>query len=288
MCKHRRLARRAAAAVRLRSPLATVARATLLATLILAPATQSLAATGPTIRLFPSTVLEDIKHTSQVAEEMESGLQEIIAKLDLQRQLYLESKCDGADNDPGCAQIARQLGATYLEMLNTMGDRLPDMETAVNSTRASLENRLRREFGQKMTPWSLQDLLLGNGGQTTRDHRPALRGGSGMRLSDRFRRYYQLVAHSGASSSHSLAVIASDIYLDMEEASTLIAMTHEEINRATLLEQLNQSFGLITPEMEQIVVGVKSILFGEQSIEPPVPGAPAKSAAPAFHSPLAL
>ena len=288
MCKHRRLARRAPAAVRLRSPLAIVARATLLATLTLVPATQSLAATGPTIRLFPTTVLEDIKHTSQVAEEMESGLQEIIAKLDLQRQLYLESKCDGADNDPGCAQIARQLGATYLEMLNTMGDRLPDMETAVNSTRTSLENRLRREFGQKMTPWSLQELLLGNDGQTTRDHRPALRGRSGMRLSERFRRYYQLVAHSGASSGHSLAVIASDIYLDMKEASTLIAMTHEEINRATLMEQLNQSFGLITPEMEQIVVGVKSILFGEQSIEPPVPGAPAKSAAPAFESPLAL
>ena len=96
-------------------------------------------ASGPTIRLFPTTVLEDIRHTGQVAKEMESGLQRVIGQLDQQQQLFLEAKCDGAEEDPGCDMIARQLGATYLEMLNIMSERLPDMERAVQSTRASLE-----------------------------------------------------------------------------------------------------------------------------------------------------
>ena len=66
-----------------------------------------------------------------------------------------------------------------------------------------------------------------------------------MRLSERFKQYYQLVATSGAKGDQSLAVLASDIYLDMDETSLLIQRTRQEIARATLMEQLNQSFGQI-------------------------------------------
>jgi hypothetical protein len=246
------------------------------------------AATGPSIQLFPTAILEDIKQTGRVAEAMESGLQESIAKLDQQRQLYTSSRCDGAQNDPGCAQLARQMGATYLEMLNVMSERLPDMERAVNSTRTSLEYRLRRELGQKSTPWTLQELLLGSYSDSGDDKQPALRGRSGMRLSDRFQRYYQLVSNSRGNNGSSLAVIASDIYLDMDEAANLIAMTREEINRAQLMEELNQSFGMITPEMEEVVAGVKSILFGEAADELPIAGAPPAQTEEVYRSPLAM
>ncbi|MGD8643846.1 MAG: hypothetical protein PVI15_06140, partial [Chromatiales bacterium] len=53
------------------------------------------AATGPSIQLFPSAILEDIKHTGRVAQDMETGLQETIARLDQQQQLYQASKCEG-------------------------------------------------------------------------------------------------------------------------------------------------------------------------------------------------
>ncbi len=260
---------------------------TLLAAMVVPP--DVLGATGPSIRLFPTTVLEDIRQTSQVAAAMESGLQDIIARLDQQLQLYQESRCDGNEEDPGCARLARQLGATYLEMLNAMGEQLPDMEQAVNSTQTSLEKRLRKELGQKMTPWGLQELLLDNGsGKSTAGPRPSLRGRSGMRLSDRFRQYYQLVAQTGASNGHSVAVIASDIYLDMQETADLIARTREEISRAALLEQLNQSFGIITPEMQQIVAGVKSVLFGDPAAAAPVAGPPPGSEEQSYRSPLAM
>ena len=95
-----------------------------------------------------------------------------------------------------------------------------------------------------------------------------MRGRSGVRLSDRFSRYYDLVATRSSASGQSLAVIASDIYLDMEDASNLIAATRNEISRATLLEQLNQSLGQITPEMNEVVNGVKSILFGDSGCRP--------------------
>ncbi|MEE8243349.1 MAG: hypothetical protein V3R27_00015, partial [Pseudomonadales bacterium] len=110
------------------------------------------AASGPVVRLFPTTVLEDIRETGLVAEEMENSLQEVIHRLDMQQQLYAESLCEGADGDQGCTRIAKQLGATYLEMLTVMSDRLPEMERAVNSTRSSLEKRLRQELGQRTTP----------------------------------------------------------------------------------------------------------------------------------------
>ncbi len=255
---------------------------------LLLPSVGAVAVEAPTLQLFPTTVLEDIKHTGSVAKAMESGLQGIIARLDQQQRLYRDSKCDGAQGDPGCEKITRQIGATYVEMLNAMGDQLPEMERAVQSTRISLERRLRTELGRKMSPRDLQDLLLGKSNAQGRagDTRPALRGRSGMRLSDRFRQYYQLVANAHSQDS-SLAVVASDIYLDMEEASELIARTRDEIARATLMEQLNQSFGTITPAMQEVVAGVKSILFGDQQ-ETPIAGPPPVPTEPVYESPLAM
>jgi len=256
--------------------------------ILLAP-TQGVAANrAPTIKLFPTTVLEEIKHTGSVAKSMETGLQDVISRLDKQQQLYLESKCEGAEGDPGCEQIARQLGASYLEMLEIMGDRLPEMEAAVTTTSVSLKKRLRKELGQKRTAWALQELLLGETGRESGETKPVLRGRSGMRLSDRFNQYYKLVARSGGATNSSLAVVASDIYLDMEETSRLIARTREEISRATLMEQLNQSFGTITPEMQEVVAGVKSILFGEEEEVMPIAGRPIDPSDQAYESPLQL
>jgi hypothetical protein len=243
---------------------------------------------GPVVRLFPTTVLEDIRETGQVAEEMENSLQEVIYRLDLQQQLYEESLCQSSDGDQGCDRIAKQLGATYLEMLTVMGDRLPEMELAVNNTRNSLEERLRDELGHRTTPTSLQNTLLGDTGQSVSVERPALRGRSGVRLSDRFQQYYELVATHREGPGRSLAVVAADIYLDMDEAAHLIAATREEIGRAALMEQLNQSFGLITPEMTAVVNGVKGILFGESLAGPAIASPPYVIGEPAFVSPLSM
>ena len=82
-------------------------------------------------------------------------------------------------------------------------------------------------------------------------------------------------------------MLASDIYLDMDETSELIARTREEIARATLIEQLNQSFGTITPEMMEVVGGVKSILFGDEGSSVQIAGPPPASMERAYRSPLA-
>ncbi len=244
-------------------------------------------ANSPTIQLFPTTVIEDLRQTGNVARDMETGLQEVIGRLDQQQQLYQESKCDGADNDSGCQRLARQIGSTYLEMLTIMDERLPDMEHTVNNTRQSLEKSLRNELGKKMTPWTLQETLIGSKASTAQTQSsPTLRGRSGMRLSERFNQYYKLVATSGAKGDQSLAVLASDIYLDMEETSRLIQRTRQEIARATLMEQLNQSFGIITPEMIEVVGGVKSILFGDDEASALVAGPPPGSIEQAYRSPL--
>lgn len=244
---------------------------------------------GPVVRLFPTNVLDDIRETSEVAEAMENSLQEVIGRLDLQQELYMESLCQGSEGDQGCDRIAKQLGATYLEMLTIMGDRLPEMELAVNNTGNSLEKRLRDELGHRTTPTSLQDTLLGetaSGAPAT--ERLALRGRSGVRLSDRFQQYYQLVATHRDGPGNSLAVVAADIYLDMQEASALIAATRQEIGRAALMEQLNQSFGLITPEMMEVVGGVKGILFGDAGADEGFAAPPYEIGEEDFVSPLAL
>ncbi len=285
MNNRQRRASLAAAARRPRSTLTTIFLSILLVGAV--TAAHDARANTPTIRLFPTTVVEDLKQTGNVARDMETGLQEIIGQLDQQQSLYVESKCEGAENDAGCQRLARQIGASYLDMLTIMEERLPDMEHTVNNTRLSLEKGLRNELGRKMTPWTLQETLIGSkAGDAAATPSPTLRGRSGMRLSERFKQYYQLVATSGAKGDQSLAVLASDIYLDMEETSLLIQRTRQEIARATLMEQLNQSFGIITPEMIEVVGGVKSILFGDDGGQALVAGPPPGSVEQAYRSPL--
>lgn len=222
---------------------------------------------GPELRLFPTTILDDLNQTTRTAEEMEHSLQDVIARLDLQQQLYVESRCEGADEDPGCERIKRQLGAAYLEMLEVMEDRLPDMDKAVNDTLEGLEKQLSIEIGQKTTPHTLQETLLGlsESAPGVREAESLLRGErSGFSFSQRFQRLHDLVATPQSKSSGDIFLLGAEIYLDLEQASYLIAATRQAIARATLIKQLNQSFGEISPEMSEIVSGVKSILFGEE------------------------
>jgi len=92
---------------------------------------------GPELRLFPTTILDDLNQTMRTAEEMEHSLQDVIARLDLQQQLYVESRCEGADEDPGCERIKRQFGAAYLEMLEVLmiGIKEPPQDRHNDATR---------------------------------------------------------------------------------------------------------------------------------------------------------
>lgn len=241
---------------------------------------------SPTIRLFPTTVVENIKHTGQAAKAMEEDLQDVIDRLNQQEALYMASKCEGAQAEPGCSEIAGQLGQTYLEMLNLMETRLPGMEDSVRATSTSLESRIRKELGRKTTLRGLQKLLEKTPQDATDQRRYKRRSG---RLSEKFRQYYRLVAMGPRTgSAGSLAAVAAEIYLDTQEVQDLIALTRDEISRAKLMIDLDQAYGIITPEMFEMVGRVKTILFGETGEEEGIPGPPPGNTKAEYQSPLEM
>jgi hypothetical protein len=240
----------------------------------------------PTIQLFPTTVVENIKHTGEAARAMEQDLQSVIDRLNQQEELYLASKCEGAAAEQGCKEIAGQLSQTYLEMLTLMETRLPGMEDSVRATNASLEKRIRSELGRKTTPRGLQKLLDGRPQRSTESPHYKRRAG---RLSEKFRQYYKLVAMAPrANSGGSLAAVAAEIYLDTQEVQELIAITRDEISRAKLMIDLDQAYGIITPEMFEMVGRVKTILFGEAAEAQAIPGPPPGAAQAEYRSPLEM
>ena len=241
---------------------------------------------SPTIRLFPTTVVENIKQTGQAAKAMEEDLQSVIDRLNQQEALYIASKCEGAGAEQGCSEIAGQLSQTYLEMLTMMETRLPGMEDSVRATNTSLEKRIRQELGRKTTPRGLQKVLARTPQKSTESTRYKRRAG---RLSEKFRQYYKLVASAPRmSSGGSLASVAAEIYLDTQEVQELIALTRDEISRARLMIDLDQVYGMITPEMFEMVGRVKSILFGESGEEAGIPGPPPGSTKAEYRSPLEM
>jgi hypothetical protein len=245
-----------------------------------------LAKSSPTLRLFPTTVVESIKHTSETAKAMEVDLQSVIERLNQQEELYIASKCEGAEAEQGCSEISSQLSQTYLEMLDLMESRLPGMENSVRATNTSLERRIRKELGRKTTPRGLQKLLEKTPLKSSEPSRYKRRSG---RLSEKFRQYYRLVATAPRSGSGgSLAAVAAEIYLDTQEVQDLIALTRDEISRSKLMIDLDQIYGIITPEMFEMVGRVKTIIFGETGDEEGIPDPPRGNMKAAYESPLEM
>jgi hypothetical protein len=245
-----------------------------------------LAKSSPTLRLFPTTVVESIKHTSETAKAMEVDLQSVIERLNQQEELYIASKCEGAEAEQGCSEISSQLSQTYLEMLDLMESRLPGMENSVRATNTSLERRIRKELGRKTTPRGLQKLLEKTPLKSSEPARYKRRSG---RLSEKFRQYYRLVATAPRSGSGgSLAAVAAEIYLDTQEVQDLIALTRDEISRSKLMIDLDQIYGIITPEMFEMVGRVKTIIFGETGDEEGIPDPPRGNMKAAYESPLEM
>ena len=234
----------------------------------------SATAQTPTIRLFPTNVVENVRETGRVARDMENTLQSSIADLDQLWRLYQESKCEGAEGDPGCDQFATLLADTYLKMLLLIDASLPRMQASVQATVSSLEKELRTELGMQMTARELQQLLSGQPPDGRRSGPNGNRQPMG-RLSERFRQYYQLVAQTRATTGGSMSLVAAEIYLDGKELLELMVLTENEIAQSRVLIAMRSEFGQLTPEMNDVIDSVKRIIFGEadlvqpQEAEPP-------------------
>jgi hypothetical protein len=149
---------------------------------------------------------------------------------------------------------------------------------------------LRQELGQKLTARDLQEVLVAEAPPQNQLSSPKrTRGRSSHRLSERFRQYYQLVLQAGAQAGggDSVALAAADIYLDSKEVLELLRLTQNEINRAQLMIELRNQFGAVTPEMHEVVTGVKKILLGENEVSAPYEASPPTTAFPEeYRSPL--
>ena len=114
----------------------------------------------PKINLFPTSVVESLSETSRAARDMESGMYEVVAKLDKQQQAYESTGCEGSD-DKGCVQLRKAIRGTYKEMLGVMQESIPKMRATLDTTANSMGASLRSEIGRKMTPGDVQRILAG-------------------------------------------------------------------------------------------------------------------------------
>ena len=231
----------------------------------------------PRLNLFPSDVAEHLSNTGTVAATMEKGLKETIQKLEAQKKLYDETGCKGSD-DPGCEEIAKQMGDHYMEMITIMKEHLPEMKQSIMATNKGIEKNLRKELGKKATPADIQRLI-------SKSKNPRVFKNGRYSLSKRFARYYELIRAAG--SGNNLATLASEIYLDSRGVLDTIDLMDAEIARQETLHKLGQMYGTLTPEMMNTVSAVKAVIFGEQDNYQALPEAGPKETGK-FKSPLEM
>lgn len=236
-------------------------KAFVLTALVSSIASGAMANSRPTINLFPTSVVEQLRNSATSAQELEDGMQPIVAQLEKQMDLYKSSQCDTADADQGCAQIRKTLGETYSQMLGQLSDRLPSLRTAMSSIKSGVGTRIRKELGNKMTPRDLQRMLGGE-----RDDK-RIRNISGKRKSGRISgmlsKYSEMISMTNTHGGPTPA-LAAEIYLDSVGAMNEIEAMEMNIAHArTTIELGGYYFGEPSEAMVATVQGVKGLLFGE-------------------------
>ena len=215
----------------------------------------------PRINLFPTSVVESLSETSRAARDMESGMYEVVARLDKQQQAYTSTQCEGSD-DKGCVQLRKAIRGSYKEMLGVMQASIPEMRSTLDATANSMGASLRSEIGRKMTPGDVQRILAGRSpssqvipGLSTS---PSRQG----KLSKMFSRYYELVKRGGKQAD-ALPVLASQIYLDSMQSLYFLDLIEAEIGSQSTELVLELEWGELTDQISATVTDVKALLWGE-------------------------
>ncbi len=225
--------------------------------------------TGPQISLFPKAVTAELAITRETSREMENGLRDIVKRMTRQKELFAQSSCEGdASNSTGCGDILEQLSTTYVAMLDKMAESLPELKRSVQNTEKMLQKRIAKELGHNKTPHQLQKDLQNDG----RDVRRPSRGPttSGHSMSARLERQFKLISQN---QNQSVMSLASEIYLDMREASGWIEQIEAQVIRQKQIAELTTGSLSYTPEMDNTISQVSTLLLGEGEsglfIEPP-------------------
>ena len=215
----------------------------------------------PRINLFPTSVVESLSETSRAAREMESGMYEVVAKLEKQQKAYTSTRCEGSE-DKGCVQLRKAIRGTYKEMLGVMQKSIPEIRTTLDNTANSMGASLRSEIGRKMTPGDVQRILAGRSassqGVPSVTNSPARQG----KLSKMFSRYYELVKRGGKQAD-ALPVLASQIYLDSMQSLYFLDLIEAEIGSQSTELVLELEWGELTDQISATVTDVKALLWGE-------------------------
>ena len=215
----------------------------------------------PKINLFPTSVVESLSETSRAARNMESGMYEIVAKLDKQKQAYEGTRCDNSE-DRGCVELRKAIRGSYKEMLDVMQSSIPQMRSSLDATADSMGNSLRSEIGRKMTPGDVQRILAGRSSSNQAIPRPSASGARQGKLSKMFSRYYELVKRGGKQSD-ALPVLASQIYLDSMQSLYFLDLIEAEIGSQSTELVLELEWGELTDQMTATVTDVKALLWGD-------------------------
>ncbi|MCB0355535.1 MAG: hypothetical protein KDD40_00920 [Bdellovibrionales bacterium] len=221
-------------------------------------------------RLISIKVLQDvgqsIKTTGEYSEAIESELADVVSTLDTNMKFYEDTGCAGNESADGCVQAREQIKENYSRMLDVVKNKLPEMRKSIKQASTSVARELANNVASKSVEDLQQHLLNQTSGKSPVEEskvRYSSKRMNGVRLSSRFKDYYELISSSRAQSSEPISVTASAILLDMQDSMNYIDFTMAAIEEQQVGLDFSASLGDVTPEMKNIVGGVQAVLFGQ-------------------------
>jgi hypothetical protein len=203
-------------------------------------------------------IREKVRESTELVGQVEDTMAPKVADLEKIYKTYMET-CDGAEGDRGCVEIQNQIREKYRDVLETMAEDLPKVRASIDSTAADLGRSIKSKTRNR----SLQEIYADLGKKGTP---PKVRGPLSKKLSELLR------ALGPAGLNVSILELSLQTQSDLIAASEILNYVEAKVNSQKILLDVTQDFGVVSPEMANVMRGVAD-LFGydvdfEAGIEP--------------------
>ena len=215
---------------------------------------------APTIDLIPVTAQESIKQSAASAKTMKDKISPILDRIENQKTLYKNAKCDGAVDDKGCDQIFKTMSTSYKSFLEVLNEELPNLSKQLGVTAKSIEKQIRKKLGKGMTPVDLQRLVSGRKANG-RKQLKARTGNNSYSMVALLSNMEKAISTSGHGDVP--AVVASDIYINMLLATDAIEQIQVSIGQSLATIDTYNAFGQLSSHQLDTISSVKGMLFGQ-------------------------
>lgn len=202
---------------------------------------------------------ESIKLVSTVEDKMAPSV------TDLEKIMKSYEPCKSKEKDRGCVEIKKQLGEKYKEVLDALGEQIPKVKSAVNSTADNLGLSIRNKTRRKEVRQLWEEVAKKKSIPRPKRDKPLSK------------KLYTLLEALGPGSNMSILELSLQTQADLITSAEIIEYIEARVQHLSMIVDMGQELPIMSEEMAAVMQGVSELFGFDMNFAPEIPETPVQA-----------